>query len=468
VFNFDKGMAPDLAEFGHGFLVRARNAYAGVLGYEPIRGLSAVTGAIGQAWKGGGAFTGADGTTALLAGTNAGLYRLTSTTSTSVHADTYSAIWNFVQFGDKVVCVNGGAPLKYNITAGTAAVLGGSPPTSSYAAIVRDFVFLAGNSSNRNRVYWSAIDNAEGWTIGTDQSDVQDLPDGGAITGLAGGEFGLAFQDEAIHIFEYVGAPAVFSRRKVSNSIGALCHGGIGQHGRQTFFYSRRGFYKFIDGEVLPIGRNKIDRTFRTTYSVSDITNNLRCAIDPERSLVIWSMPDRLWVYNFDNDMWSDVFIPGIVGISTGRTASLTLEDIAVTYPSIEDVTPPFDDPFWSGGQPMLLIAKSDQKLYSFGAAETLEAQFRLPQLELNPGRTSHVRNSRIIGTMTSAQVNIDCRARMGDSAVNVASNDFRDNGEVPIRASGRYLQPEVILAAGTSWSSISGFDLEATAGGRQ
>jgi hypothetical protein len=466
-FPFGKGTAPDLPEYGHDFLVKARNCYAGIRGFEPIKALSQVTAALPATWRGGGAFTGADGTAILLSGTNGGLYRLTSSAATLVSAGTYSANWFFVQFGDLVICLNGGAPLKYTISSGAGASLGGSPPTCQYGAIVRDFVFLAGNSSNQNRVYWSSIDNAEGWTPGTNQSDIQDLPDGGAITGLAGGEFGLAFQDEAINIFEYQGSPLVFSRRKVASNIGALCHGGIGQHDRKYFFYSRRGFYKFVDGEVVPIGRNRIDRTFRTTYSVSEIVNNLRCTIDPERSLVIWSMPDRLWVYNFDNDMWSDIAVTGIIGITTGRTASLTLEDIAVIYPSIEDVTPSFDDPFWSGGSPMLLIAKSDGILYSFGASDNMEAQFRLPQLELNPGRVSHVRNSRITGNCVSAQVSLDCRARMGDAPLNVVSTDYRLNGEVPIRASGRFIQAEITLPAGSDWSAIQGFDLEATAGGR-
>jgi hypothetical protein len=269
-------------------------------------------------------------------------------------------------------------------------------------------------------------------------------------------------------MMEYVGTPDIFTFRKVSNSIGALCHGGIAQHGRQTFFYSRRGFYKYVDGEVTPIGRNKVDRTFRNTYSTSDITGNLRCTIDPERSLVIWSMLDRLWVYNFENDMWSDVAITGIVGISTGQTASLTLEDIAVIYPSIENVTPVFDDPYWGGGAPLLMIAKTDGALYSFGASTNLEAQFRLPQLELNPGRVSHIRNSRIIGNNSSSvQVSIDCRARMGDAATNTVSTDLRANGEVPIRCSGRYTQPEITYPAATVWSAIQGFELEAGPGGR-
>jgi hypothetical protein len=466
-FPFNKGIAPDLPEFGHDFLVKARNCYSGVLGYEPIKALSALTPAIGASWRGSGAFAGTDGTVVLLAGTDSGLYRLTSTTTTSVVAGAYSSNWNFAQFGDKIICTNGAAPLKYTISTAVGTTLGGSPPTSSYVAVVRDFVFLAGNSSNQNRVYWSAIDNAEGWTIGSNQSDVQDLPDGGPVTGLAGGEFGLAFQDAAVHIFEYIGSPGIFSRRKVSNSIGALCHGGIAQHGRQTFFYSRRGFYKFIDGEVLPIGRNRVDRTFRTLYSTSDIIANLRCAIDPERSLVIWSMPDRLWVYNFDNDMWSDISVTGIAGISTGRTASLTLEDIAVTYPSIENVTPVLDDPYWRGGAPLLMIAKTDQKLYAFGSGSNLQAEFRLPQLEPNPGRVSHIRSTRVIANATTAQVSIDCRARMGDSPTNVVSTDFRSNGEVPILASGRFVQPEVIFADAADWTSVEGFDFIATPGGR-
>jgi hypothetical protein len=457
---------PDLPEFGHDGLVKARNAYSGVLGYEPIKALSQVTAALGAAWKGGGAFKGADGTTACSRGKRRALSPDRDDLDQCFRWRIYG-LWFFAQFGDKVVCVNGGAPLKYNIV----------PPRELLWAALRRPASLRRSSATsysspvtrRTRTAFTGrqIDDPEGWTIGDNQCDVQDLPDGGAVTGLAGGEFGLAFQDDSIHIFEYVGTPDIFTRRKVSNSIGALCHGSIAQHGRQTFFYSRRGFYKFVDGEVVPIGRNKVDRTFRTTYSVSEITNNLRCSIDPERSLVIWSMPDRLWVYNFENDMWSDILVVGIVGITTGRTASLTLEDIAVTYPSIEDVTPSFDDPFWRGGDPMLLIAKTDGKLYSFGASDNLEASFRFPQLELNLGRVSHVRNSRIIGNCTSGQISIDCRARMGDSPLNVVSTDYRDNGEVPIRASGKYLQPEITLGAGTEWNSVQGFELEASAGGR-
>jgi hypothetical protein len=55
-------------------------------------------------------------------------------------------------------------------------------------------------------------------------------------------------------------------------------------------------------------------------------------------------------------------------------------------------VTPNLDDPYWRGGDPLLMIAKTDGILYSFGAATNLEAQFRVAQAgdESGPGnRTS-------------------------------------------------------------------------------
>lgn len=459
---------PDLPEHGHDGLVTARNAYAGTLGYEPIRSPSPVTAAMPVNWTGGGAFQGSSGSTVLLAGSTSALYRLTSSTATSVLEVTGNLPYHFAQFGDLVIGVHGGAPVRYSLATNLAASLGGSPPASSMIAVQsNDFVFLAGDPSNQSTVAWSGQNNAEQWTPGTNQSDKQMIPDGGPITGLAGGETVLAFQADAITVFEYIGAPLIFQRRKIARNIGALCHGGIAQHDRQCFFYSRRGFHRIVDGQVVPIGRSRVDTTFRKTYSTNEIVKNLRCSIDPERSLVVWSMPDRLWTYNWESDKWSDVFVPGLRGISTGATASVTLEDIGIAYDTLELVPGSLDDPIWQGGEPMLLFAGGDNKLYAFGGAENMAATFRLPKLEMFPGRETHVRTAVITGDMVAATVQIDCQRRMGDAATSVVSSELRGNGDVPIRASGRYLQPEIRLDTGAVWTSIQALDFEATPGGR-
>lgn len=461
--------APDLPEYGHGELVTARNCYSAALGYAPVHSPSAVSGALTEAWTGGGAFQAIDGTKALLAGTNAALYLLSGTTVTSKTTGTWSSPWYFAGFGNLVIGVNGGAPIKYTITTALAATLGGSPPNCSMVAIWGDQVAVAGTTTARNTVTWSGLNDAEGWAIGTNQCDNQQIPDGGNITALASGERGgLVFQAAAIHAFDYVGLPYIFTRRKISDGIGAICQGVVAQNGRDVFFLSRSGFYQLVEGVLSPIGKDRVDKTFFDTYTVSEIQTLARATVDPQRKLVIWSMPDRLWVYNWDTKKWSDIYYPGIVGVCQGQTAATTLEAIAVTYPAIESVPVSFDDPAWAGGDPMMLLALNDKKLYTFGDSLALEAKFRLPKLEPFKGRNTHTRTARVDTDATDGiTLQIDTSPRLGDAQTSTTSTDIRDNGDMPIRCHGRYVQPQITIAAGTGWSFIEGVSVEATAGGR-
>jgi hypothetical protein len=244
--------AHDLPEFGHEGLVKARNAYSASSVTSRSRRCRRSPRRLPATWKGGGAFKGRTARQPARGQRMAGFTASPRATATAGRRGVYSANWFFAQFGDLVVCQRRrAAEIHDSERRDSGQRWAEARRPVSYGAIVKDFVFLAGNSSNQNRVYWSAINNAEGWTVGDQPVRRSGLARWRSDYGLAGGEFGLAFQDEAIHIFEYVGTPAIFTRRKVSNSIGALCHGSIAQHGRQTFFYSRRGFYKFIDGEVV-------------------------------------------------------------------------------------------------------------------------------------------------------------------------------------------------------------------------
>jgi hypothetical protein len=460
--------APDLPPFGHSELVEARNTYSNLLGYAPVRSLSAVTAAMGENWTGAGAFQSIDGVNVLLAGTGTDLYKLTASAATSKLAGAFISPWFFAQFGNFVLGVNGGAPVKYNIGTDTAASLGGSPPSSTMIAIVRDQVFVAGKPTALNTVTWSAINDSEGWTIGTNQCDDQQIPDGGNITGLAGGEYGLVFQSGSIHIFEYVGTPLIYTRRKISDGVGALSHGAITQNGKQTFFLDRSGFYELVDGQLNPIGKDRVDRTFFDTYSVAEIKLRCRASVDPARKLVMWSMPDRLWVYNWGTQKWSDIYEVGIVGVCQGQTSETTLEDIAVLYPAIEDVPVSFDDPAWRGGDPMVLVAKTDFKLHTFGGADAMAAVFRMPRIEPFKGRGTYVRNARVdTDALDGVTLSIDTSARLGNTQDRTQSTDLRANGDMPIRCYGRYVQPQVDIAAATDWTYVNGLDVAATAGGR-
>jgi hypothetical protein len=342
-------------------------------------------------------------------------------------------------------------------------------------AIVRDQVFLAGDLTNGGTVTWSALNDAEGWTIGTNQCDNQQIPDGGVITGLAGGEYGLVFQSSAIHIFEYVGTPLIYTRRKISDGIGAICQGVIAQSGKRVFFLDRSGFHMFFDGQITPIGKQAtpngqvelVDKTFFETYSMARIQTQCHATIDPARQLVVWSMPDRLWVYNWGSGRWSDIYQPGIVGVCQGQTAAVTLEEIGALYPAIEDVPASFDDPLWRGGEPMMLVALDDFTLANFGGAGSMEAQFRFPKLELFKGVGAYVRNARIdTDASTGVTLQIDTSPTLFAAQESTTTTDIRPNGDMPIRCHGRYVQPQITLAD-SDWNFIENLDLEAAPGGR-
>ena len=247
----------------------ARNVMPGKDGYYPVSGLSAVTSALPGGFIGGGAFVGFDGTAALLAGTSTNLYRYSGSTWTSVYTGSASH-WRFAQFGTLVIAATGGAPVKFDLAGGTAALLGGTPPAASMVATVRDFVVLAGDPAAIQTVTWSGFNNAEGWTGGINQSGDQILPDGGEIMGLAGGEYGLILQRRAIKRLSYVGTPLVFQIDEISSNVGCMAKGSVAQAGRLVFFLSERGFFYTDGNDTIPIGDEKFNRWFFGRFSRSD------------------------------------------------------------------------------------------------------------------------------------------------------------------------------------------------------
>lgn len=459
---------PDIPAYGNPGLTVARNVYASPIGYKPVKAISAVTTSLPVTWKGGGSFINTDGTTATVAGTDSGLYAYISSAWVLKYAGSYSARWAFAQWGSFVIGVNGGSPVKYTITTAAGAALGGAPPSATMLAVVRDFVFLAGNSSAISTVYWSGYNNAEQWTIGTNQCDAQPLPDGGAITGLAGGEYGLAFQDAAIHRFTYVGTPLIFQRDKIVDGIGCVANGGLATFGRTTFFLSARGFYSISDGGLEPIGDTKVNETFWKLYSRADVQTYIRCVIDPKRSLVIWSMPDRLWVYNWTLQKWTDIAIIGLVGLSTGINASVSLEQIDTLYPGGIDTVPnSLDDPIFQGGDPLLTIVKNDNAVYAFGSSSNMAATLAFGVIEPYPHRNTRVRRARLeADAVSGVSLTINYAGRLGDPFQSETANATTASGYIPIRVTEQYLQPVIDISAGTAWSYAMGINFDWAPGG--
>ncbi|MCF1193585.1 hypothetical protein LRR18_18520, partial [Mangrovimonas sp. AS39] len=73
--------------------------------------------------------------------------------------------------------------------------------------------------------------------------------------------------------------------------------------------YSDRGFVVCDGTDVKPIGVERVDNSFRNEYSVSEL-DAMFAAVDPVRTLVMWALPDKMWIYNWSLDQWSTAAVP--------------------------------------------------------------------------------------------------------------------------------------------------------------
>jgi hypothetical protein len=457
--------APDLAPHGHPGLVTCENVLPIANGYKPIGAFAAISDAL-TGWSGGGTFIADNGSAIILGGNTSGLYTLSGeiwVSSLVVSAGR----WRFSQHGSIVVGTHGDAPVAFDLATSLAGTLGGSPPDAKYSATVGDFTFLAGNPADVRTVTWSGFGNPEAWTAGTAQSGSQTLPDGGDITGLAGGEFGLLFQRGNIYRYDYVGGDTVWQRTRINSEIGCISAGSIAQAGQMAYFLSERGFVRCDGNDVTPIGTERIDRTFLAAYTRDEL-ENMHAAVDPKNTMVMWSMPGSpgvIHIYNWTLDRWATIEI-NVSAVVSALSSYITFDSFGAD--TFDAATQLFDDPEFNGGVPLLFVVSSAGVLGTL-TGSNLAAVLKTAFNELEAGgRARPYRMNLVSDAVAGVTVAVDARQRLGNSAGVVTRNTMQTSGSIPIRANGRFLSFEVTLAAGTTWSFVQGLEVEAGSGGKR
>lgn len=446
-------------------LIGANNVWPMASGYRPAQAFEGFTPAL-DGILGGCAFVGSDGTSSLLGGNVTSLQRYAAGAWTSVLDSLSASSWRFDQFRDLVIGVNGSAPVKYDLVTGMASLLGGSPPEADLVATVRNQVFLAGNSAERNVLTISGFDDAEGWTEGTNQSLVVPFPVGGEIMGLAGGETGLILQKRSITRATYTGDVAIWQFDEIARDQGPMAKGSVTQSGQTVFFLSEQGFKACDRNTVVPIGQEKIDREFFSTYSRTDI-ERVQAAVDPRSTTVVWAMPGnpgRLWAYNWSLSRWTTLDVPNL-GVFSGFSANISLDAIDSAYPGGIDILPfSLDSEVFAGGNPLFLVIGNDGIVGTL-SGDNLPARFTMQPAPFDAGRRLRVRDARPVCDAAAGTVAIDARARAGDPPNVVASGPLRHNGSVPLRANG-YFIGTIHDIPSTDWTYATGIQIQGEAEG--
>lgn len=478
---------PDLPAFNNPGATVANNVIPTVMGYRQLGSISPYsTTALTARAQGLGSAQGGDGVVEMFAGDKTSLYRLQSTawtaTNTSFNTAEDSA-WRFAQFGNTMIATNY-ADYVQKWTLGTSSSwsnLGGSPPQARHIAVVRGFVMLGDCIESgvpyQNRVRWSGLENPETWAASqTTQSDFQDfVGEGGAITGIVGGEFGIVLLERSIFRLDYQGTPLIFSANEISQTIGTAVSGSIAALGRRIFFYSDDGFYMLEDGSKLTaIGANKVDSTFETDFDTA-FAPRVTSTIDPVNHLYILSYPgsghtagtpNKLIIFDWVNNKWSTAnFDHELVArsLSTGFTMD-TLDSISS---SIDTLAFSLDSRAWVGGSVNLAAMNTDHKLAYF-TGTGLTATLETAEFQPMAGRRSFVNLVRPIFEGSGSTVTIQLTGRnVGTGSVSFSSAvSLNASGNAPVRQDARYHRARINISGG--FDHAQGIDVTWKARGKR
>ena len=476
---------PDTADYQGTSLHNVLNMQPRGDGWGPFPTFSAYTSALPAACRGAFYALKSDGTVVTFAGTSTKLYKLNNTDFTwgdvSKGSSTYSALsataqWQFAQFGNLVLAVQANAPPQvFDLSSSSNfADLGGSPPQAAYIAVVGRFLVLSGLLSNPYRIQWSGLNATTTWTSGTNSSDYQDFPDGGIVRGVAGGESGIIFQDQAIRRMSYVpGSPIIFQIDRITQDKGLYAPYSVIRAGEVIYFYAGQGFHKIVPGGVPEqIGREKVDRTFLADLDKGHLELFIGAA-DPRSTRIYWSYRsangvnptnyDKILGYDPALDRFFPLSVTGeyLLGISQ---TGLTLENLDSISSSLDALTLSLDS-YATAVQPQIAQFSSAHVL-GFFSGTNMEATIESAEQGTDEQRVT-LRGFRPItdaATVYGSVTYRDTQAATSTSGSEVLMSSR--TGRVDMMRDARYIRYKVRIPAATTWSFIAGVVPDITTNG--
>ncbi len=470
---------PDITDYSGASSGTIQNVFARGDGYGPVKSFSAYSEALAGACRGAFVARKSDGTVAIFAGTGDKLWLLNNSDGSwddvSRSGDytplSNSASWQFRQFNDFVFAtqVNDVVQVFDLASPATFDDLGGSPPQAAYIAIVNRFVVLSGLAvPDVYRIQWSGLNDPTEWNSGVNSSDFQDLPDGGSVLGVAGGEFGTVFQERSIRRLIYSpGSPYIFGIQRIVQDDGLFAPGSLVVAGDRVFFASPQGFKMLLPGSSpLPIGKEKIDRTF-----LADVDNSalglIVGASDPRQTRVYWSYKsndggsanlfDKILCYDWMLERWTVIGASGEYLLPLAQPG-YTLESLDAVYGSnIDTISLGSFDDVATVSRSVLGGANSAHKI-GFYSGPNLEATLETAEQGLMGSRV-RVRGFRPICDAVEFFGSVSRRETKQAAATYSTETEVNAIGTCPANVSTRYAKAKLRIPAGEDWEYAVGVE---------
>jgi len=435
--------------------------------------------------------------------------------------------------GDYVITVSDANTITYTdtnsgTTSGNINVLTSVAPVAEHITVIRDFVVGAyiGAGTYANRVQWSDVNSPNYWdSDGASLADFQDIEDGGDITGITGGEFGIVLLENAIVRMSFVGSPNIFQFDTIARGVGCIEGGSVTQYAGVTYFLGADGFYACDGQQVIRIGAEKVNRYFFNNANIGDI-DSISASIDPERNIVMWNYANvsggrSLMIFNYQTQKWSEAetdvdylstlsstgatldgldsaydvtagsFVVGqyytirtvgttdftligavantvgvlfqATGVGTGDGVAIDQAAATTGLASLDALSASLDDRIWKGGKFLFGGVRDDRIIVFTGTRKTAT----LTTNDLEFGYNTLVNLVRPSIDNGSADVQIASRRELNDTITFSTAVSADAEGRVGLRSHGRYHRVSV-TPTGANWTLAIGLDLDVNQAGNR
>lgn len=465
---------PDKPDLDNNGITLAKNVIPSGSSYLQFPALTAYSSnALDAYCRGAVSAKDSDGSTSNFFGTGTKLYNLVGGAFNDISiASGYNSglesMWNFAQTGERIMATNfddyiqsyvmGSSALFANLTTALRA---------RYIATMSGFVLTLNtwDSSDGNvpeRLRWCARGDATDWTVSsTTQAGYANL-DGSKGWGMnvIGGEYSIAFQERAITRIQYVGSPNVFQLDEIESGRGLLAPSSAIKAGNLIFYLGQDGFYVTDGNSSIPIGENKINRTFFAEVD-NAYYQRISSAVDINKQVIYWAYPasgntsgrpNKILMYNFAPEAttrWAfaevdiDVIFPSF-------SEGYTLDNLDTFSTNIDTLEISLDSRFYTGNQTILSGINSDQKLAYFNGS-ALVATIETTEAQLIEGSRAFVKLLRTLvhGTTATTTVAMGTRNNLDESVTWGNAISANSNGEYFTRSNARYHRARVSISGG-------------------
>lgn len=478
-------------------LIEARNMIPKTGGYDPLRGLAALSGATVLTARPRGSISGIDpsGSGFLYAGEGTKLWvqrdaGMTDISKASGYALGPTDRWDFAKFGNRVYAVTLNEAMQQHVI-GSPTVFQDVPqfaPRARHIETVGNFL-MTGNiydpldGPQPDAVSWSAIQNGLLWPdLTTDdaaqvQAGKQALEgNGGAVQDVvSAAEVGCVFQERAIHRFDYHGSPAIFEKNRVVQGIGMLVpHSGVAFK-RGVFFIAEDGFRVFDLTTTHAIGKDRMSQTFLDDLDRLYM-DRVECGKDPDRS-VIWTIypgsghtggrPNKAILWDFELDKFSTLKLDleGLIVNTSDTAASIDAPASAGDPDDIDDASGEnsFDDRPQNFGSSRMGAFSTTYLASDFSGA-FLEGLIETGDIEGAPTRFFFIDGIRPLVDGRKVEAAVAEMERRTDDVVFGPWVQVDQDGEIPFRSDARYHRIRLKLPPG--WRDAVGIDIAGSPSG--